>query len=119
MAIDTCLTDEIGVWITPARRCQSRLKRNPNGYVGSQSLEVVKKKQNNHGPQNWSKFINEHCTHILLRLNQLLSYWLNCILQEKMIAYIREFCENEEDEIYHKFINKITGKPIGSSIKKQ
>jgi len=36
-----------------------------------------------------------------------------------MITYIREFCENEEDEIYHKFINKITGKPIGSSINKQ
>jgi len=35
------------------------------------------------------------------------------------MSYIIEFCENEDDEIYHKFINKITGKPIGSSIKKE
>ncbi|XP_026817702.1 UPF0505 protein C16orf62 homolog isoform X1 [Rhopalosiphum maidis] len=40
-------------------------------------------------------------------------------VNEKMITYIIEFCENEDDEIYHKFINKITGKPIGSSIKKE
>lgn len=33
-------------------------------------------------------------------------------LQENMIAYIKEFCENEDDEIYHKFVLKITGKPI-------
>lgn len=26
-----------------------------------------------------------------------------------MITYIRDFCENEEDEIYHKLIHKITG----------
>lgn len=31
-----------------------------------------------------------------------------------MMAYVREFCENESDEIYHKFIYKITGKPIES-----
>lgn len=30
-----------------------------------------------------------------------------------MISYIRDFCENEDDDIYHKFIYKITGKPIG------
>jgi len=58
MAIVTCFTGEIGVWITPARCCQSRLKRNPNGHVGSQSLEVVKKKQNDHGPQRRSKLID-------------------------------------------------------------
>lgn len=31
-----------------------------------------------------------------------------------MLAYIKDFCENEDDEIYHKFIQKITGKPIAS-----
>lgn len=39
--------------------------------------------------------------------------------QEKMMVYLTEFCEGEDDEIYHKFIHKITGKPIGLLIKKQ
>lgn len=58
MALRIFFTDEIGVWITPACCCQSGLKRNPNGYIGSQSLEVVKKKQNSHGPQDRSKWID-------------------------------------------------------------
>lgn len=35
------------------------------------------------------------------------------LLQDKVIVYIGEYCENEEDEIYHKFLHKImAGKPI-------
>lgn len=28
------------------------------------------------------------------------------------MAYIEDFCKSNNDEIYHKFIQKITGKPI-------
>lgn len=34
------------------------------------------------------------------------------------MAYIRDFCENEDDEIYHKFLQKITGKSL-ESVRKQ
>jgi len=116
VAFVICFSDEIGVWITPARCCQSGPKRNPNGHVGSQSLEINEKKQNSHGLKDWSKYIDWHCTR-LVSIEPVILYWLYFILQENIITYIREFCENEEDEIYHKFINKITGIPIKSSIK--
>lgn len=29
------------------------------------------------------------------------------LLQDKVIVYIGEYCENEEDEIYQKFLHKI------------
>jgi len=30
------------------------------------------------------------------------------------MTYLIEFCENEDDEVYHTFIHKITGQSIGS-----
>ncbi|XP_050438834.1 VPS35 endosomal protein-sorting factor-like [Adelges cooleyi] len=35
--------------------------------------------------------------------------------QERLITYLCDFCENEDDEIYQKLAQKLSGKPIGSS----
>lgn len=57
--------------------------------------------------------VNQNCA----CFNQFFSLQLVFFWQEKIMAYIKDFCENEDDEIYHKFIQKITGRPLGSAQK--